>query len=192
MLKKLAAISLAAGALVLIAPVAASAAPSDLAHTASDYAGTPDVTLKNPIIDICETSTIVFGAGYFLPGEKVGVSISGANAAGASVSGDTAAGDGSLVLSFAPPSNGEGSYTLAFSAAQRSYAATVTVTGGGNVAGNCEDDPGVVAAGMELPLSSELALTGGNISPWIVGGGAVALAAGGALVVAGAARRRRS
>jgi hypothetical protein len=36
----------------------------------------------------------------------------------------------------------------------------------------------------------ELALTGGDVSPWILGGGAAALVAGGALVAVGMSRRK--
>lgn len=194
MLKKLAAISLTAGALVLIAPSVATAAPSVPAATFGNYAETPGVKVNDPIIDICEVSTVVFGPGYFLPSENVGVSVSGSNAADSSVSGNTAGADGSLTLTFRPPSNGEGSYGIAFSGS-RSYTATITVSQGHDSAVSCDHDPGVAAAGSELPLTGpglELALTGGSVSPWLLGGGAVALVAGGALVAAGAARRKRA
>lgn len=191
MLKKLAAISLTVGALVLVAPAAANAAPAVPAASGS-YAETPDVTVGDPIIDICEVSTIVFGAGWFQPSENVGVSVSGLNAADASVSGNTAAADGSLVLTFRPPADGDGSYAIAF-AGSRSYTATVTVSHGHDAAATCDHDPAVASAGTELPLTGsgmELALTGGDVSPWVLGGGAVALVAGGALVAAGIARRK--
>lgn len=190
MLKKLAVISLTVGALVLLAPSAATAAPSAYAEPDS-YSGTPGVTVDDPIIGICEASTIVFGSGYFQPSETVGVSVSGFNAADARVSGNTAAADGSLVLSFRPPANGEGSYAVAFSGS-RSYTATITVSHGQSAAANCDHDP-AVAAGSEMPLtgdSLELALTGGSASPWLLGGGAAALVAGGALAIAGIRRKR--
>ncbi|KNY07451.1 hypothetical protein [Microbacterium sp. GCS4] len=190
MLKKLAAISLTAGALVLMAPAVASAAPA-----ASDsYADKPRVSVGDPVIDICEVSTVVFGAGYFQPSENVGVSVSGFNAGASAVSGNTAAADGSLVLTFRPPSDGEGSYSLAF-AGSRSYTALITVSHGHDSAVSCDHDPGVVGAGTEMPLTGdglELALTGGSVSPWIVGGGAAALVAGGALVATGVVRRKRA
>ena len=108
MLKKLAAISLTAGVLVLMAPAVASAAP--VVPTESDsYSGTPRVGVDDPIIDICDVSTVAFGAGYFLPSENVGVSVSGLNAGDSAVSGNTAAADGSLLVTFRPPSDGEGS-----------------------------------------------------------------------------------
>lgn len=191
MLKKLAAISLTVGALVLIAPAAANAATAVPAASDS-YADTPGVTVDDPIIDICEASTIVFGAGWFQPSENVGVSVSGLNAAESAVSGNTAAADGSLVLTFRPPSNGEGSYAIAFSGS-RSYTATVTVSHGHDAVSTCDHDPAVASAGTELPLTGsgmELALTGGDVSPWILGGGAAALVAGGALVAVGIARRK--
>lgn len=194
MLKKMAAISLAVGALVLIAPTAATAAPSVPAATSDSYAGTPDVKVLNPIIDSCNVSTVQFGAGFFLPSENVGVSVSGLDANNSAVSGNTAATDGSLTLTFRPPSDGEGSYGIAF-AGSRPYTATVTVSNGQDAAGSCDHDPSVAAAGTELPLTGagvELALTGGSVSPWILGGGAAALVAGGALVAAGAARRKRA
>lgn len=194
MLKKLAAISLTAGALVLIAPTVATAAPSFTA--AGSYAETPGVKVDKPIIDTCEVSTVVFSEGYFLPSENVNVSVSGANAAAAAVSGNTAAADGSLTVSFRPPSDGDGTYAVAF-AGSRSYTATITVSQGSSD-GSCEMDPVASSAGAELPLTGatgdgfELALTGGSVSPWVLGGGAVALVAGGALVAAGAARRKRA
>lgn len=190
MLKKLAVISLTAGALVLMAPAVATAAPNVPAESDS-YAETPRVSVGDPIIDICEASTIVFGAGYFQPSETVSVSVSGQNAGDARVSGNTAAADGSMVVSFSPPSNGEGSYAVSFTGS-RSYTATITVSHGHDSASSCDHDP-AVAAGSELPLTGggmELALTGGSVSPWALGGGAAALAAGGALVIAGARRKR--
>ncbi len=186
MLKKLAAISLTAGALVLMAPAVASAAPADT----DSYSETPRVSVETPIIDSCEASTVVFGPGYFQPSENVGVSVSGLDAADSSVSGNTAAADGSLVLSFRPPADGDGSYGLAFSGS-RSYTATVTVSQ--SRSSGCEQGPAV--AGTELPLTGagmELALTGGSVSPWLIGGGAVALVAGGALVATGITRRKRA
>lgn len=194
MLKKLAAISLTVGALVLIAPTAATAAPSVPAATSGSYAETPDVRVNDPIIDICEVSTIVFGPGYFLPSENVGVSVSGLKAADSAVSGNTAGADGSLTLTFRPPADGEGSYGISFNGS-RSYTATITVSHGHDAATSCDHDPAVAAAGTELPLTGgtiELALTGGSVSPWVLGGGAAALVAGGALVAVGAARRKRA
>lgn len=193
MLKKLAAISLTVGALVLCAPAAADAATATTAASDS-YAGTPSVSVDDPIIDICEVSTIVFGAGWFQPSENVGVSVSGLNAADSAVSGNTAAADGSLVLTFRPPSNGDGAYGIAFSGS-RSYTATITVSQGHDSVSNCDHDPTVAAAGSELPLTgtgTELALTGGSVSPWILGGGAAALVAGGALVAVGITRRKNA
>lgn len=193
MLKKLAAISLTVGALVLLAPVAANAATAVPAASDS-YAEKPDVSVDDPIIGICEASTIVFGAGWFQPSENVGVSVSGLNAADSAVSGNTAAADGSLVLTFRPPSDGEGSYAIAFSGS-RSYTATITVSRGHDSASSCDHDPAVASSGTELPLTGsgmELALTGGSVSPWILGGGAAALVAGGALVAVGISRRKNA
>lgn len=194
MLKKLAAISLTAGALVLVAPAVATAAPTVPAASSDSYPSPPGVKVGDPIIDICEVSTIVFGPGYFLPSENVNVSVSGFNAGKAAVSGNTAAGDGSLTLTFRPPSDGEGSYAVAFGGS-RSYTATITVSHGHDAAPTCDHDPAVAPAGSELPLTGggfELALTGGSVSPWILGGGAAALVAGGALVAVGASRRKRA
>ncbi len=76
MLKKLAVISLAAGALVLVAPTVATAAPTVPAASSDSYPTPPGAKVGDPIIDICEVSTIVFGSGYF-PGvrerQRVGV-----------------------------------------------------------------------------------------------------------------------
>jgi hypothetical protein len=188
MLKKLAAISLTAGALVLMAPAVASAAPNG----SDSYSEPPRVSVDQPIIDTCEASTVAFGAGYFLPSENVGVSVSGLHAGDSAVSGNTAAADGSLVVSYRPPSDGEGTYALAFDGS-RSYTATITVSQGQNASEDCEQ--GTAVASTELPLTGgglELALTGGSVSPWILGGGAAALVAGGALVATGVVRRKRA
>ena len=102
MLKKMAVIGLTAGALFLAAPTAANAASFEIPAPAPSphlYAETPRVSVGDPIIDTCEASTVSFGAGYFLPGERVDISVSGVNAAAARISGDVAAGDGSLVVS---------------------------------------------------------------------------------------------
>jgi hypothetical protein len=187
MLKKLAAISLTAGALVLLAPAVASA-------ESDTYADTPRVAVGDPIIDTCEVSTVAFGAGYFQPSENVGVSVSGLDAGASAVSGNTAAADGSLMVTFRPPADGEGSYSLSFDGS-RSYTATVTVSEGHDAAVSCGHDPAVAAAGSELPLTGaglELALTGAEVSPWVLGGGAAAVVAGGALVAVGVARRKRA
>ncbi|MFB7251811.1 hypothetical protein [Microbacterium sp. NPDC056234] len=183
MLKKMAVIGLTAGALFLAAPTAATAASFETpapVPTPQKYAETPRVSVGHPIIDTCEASTITFGAGYFLPGERVDVSVSGLNAAAARISGDIAAGDGSLVVSFRPPSDGEGTYSLTFSRAARTggstagdpaastladaavstgYTATITVVGGG-IGSDCEQDPAPAPAGTELPLTGSSASTG--------------------------------
>ncbi|MFT4260678.1 hypothetical protein [Microbacterium sp.] len=192
MLKKLAAIGLTVGALVIAAPVAANAA--------DDYTTPPGVNVDDPIVDICEVSTIVFGPGWFAPSETVSVSVSGYNAGAASVSGNTASADGSLVLSFRPPSDAQGNYAVTFTRTQteggngpQSYTAQVTVSTSSS--SGCHHDPVIAAAsGTELPLTgaTELALTGGDVSPWVLGGGAAALVAGSALVAVGAARRKRA
>lgn len=194
MLKKLAVISLAAGALVLVAPTVATAAPTVPAASSDSYPTPPGAKVGDPIIDICEVSTIVFGPGYFLASENVNVSVSGYNAGKAAVSGNIAGTDGSLTLTFRPPSDGEGSYAVAFNGS-RSYTATITVSQGHDAATSCDHDPGVATAGSELPLTGggiELALTGGSVSPWVLGGGAAALVAGGALVAVGTSRRKRA
>ncbi|MFS0852525.1 hypothetical protein [Microbacterium sp. 179-I 3D4 NHS] len=198
MLKKLAAISLAAGVILLAGPTAATADPGP-------YADKPKVTVDDPIIDICDVSTIVFGAGSFLSGEQVGVSVSGINAADAAVSGNTAAADGSLTVTFRPPDGGSGSYAVTFTSggvattAQAAaaagigqYTAVITVN---DASSGCMRDPAVAAAGTELPLTGspmELALTGGDVSPWLIGGGAAALAVGGGILVVATTRRKRA
>ncbi|WP_144877204.1 LPXTG cell wall anchor domain-containing protein [Microbacterium sp. 1.5R] len=190
MLKKLAAIGLTAGALVLLAPSMASAADDS-----DSYANTPRVSVDNPVIESCGASTIAFGAGYYQPSEVLGVSVSGQNAADAAVSGNTAAADGSLVVSFRPPAGAEGTYAITFDRAQdaASYTTRVTVSGGAVAGSSCHHDP--VAAGTELALTgngTELALTGGSVSPWLIGAGAAALIGGGALVATGIVRRRNA
>jgi hypothetical protein len=221
MLKKMAVIGLTAGALLLAAPTAASAASFEVpAPPPGTYAENPRVSVGDPIIETCEAATISFGAGYFLPGERVNVAVSGLNSAAAAISGDVASGDGSLVVSFRPPSDGEGTYSLTFSGGahsggaaapgdlagarssagsvtpSRDYTATITVLESG-VGSDCEQDPAPAPADTELPLTGsndsgiELALTGGSVSPWFIGGGALALTAGGVLIATGVARRRR-
>lgn len=184
MLRRLAAIGLVAGALIA-APAAATAATDD------PYADRPDVTVDEPAIDACTTSTIAFGADYFIPGETVDVSVSGTGADRARVTGGTAEGDGSLVASFRPPSDGADAYAIRFTGAERSYTATITVRDGRDAADSCDHDPAVAAVSRDGSSDDGLAVTGGAVSPWALGAGAVALAAGGGLVVAGAVRRRR-
>ncbi|MDA4894177.1 MULTISPECIES: hypothetical protein [Microbacterium] len=183
MLKKAAAITLAAGALVFAAPAASFAA--------DPYVGPPSVAVDGPIIDVCNVSTVSFGAGYFVPGEVVGISIAGASAETAQYSGNTAMEDGSLVLTFIPPADGQGAYAVTFAGAERSYTATITVQSGTDAASSCDHDPSVGAGSSEATSGDAgLAVTGGDISPWIVGGGALGVAAGGVLVAAGVRRKR--
>ncbi len=201
MLKKMAVISLVAGAALFAAPSAATAA-------SDTYADTTSVTVDDPIIDLCDVSTITFGPGSFAPGEVVGVSVSGLDAARAQISGNTAAADGSLTVSFRPPAGGSGAYAITFTSASGAVATrvasiasigqyTAVITVDDTSSSTCDRDPGAAAAGTEMPLTSgggtiELALTGGGVSPWIVGGGAAALILGGGLVAAGVARRTRA
>lgn len=183
MLKKAAAITLTAGALLFAAPAASFAA--------DPYVGPPSVSVGDPVITLCDVSTVTFGPGYFVPGEEVAISISGENAANATYSGSTAMDDGSLVLSFTPPADGQGAYAITFTGAARSYTATITVQGGEDAASSCDHDPSV-GSGGSAPTSGDagLAVTGGAFSPWIVGGGALGVVAGGVLVAAGVRRSR--
>lgn len=146
MLKKLAAISLTAGALVLVAPTIATAAPTIPDASSDSYPSPPGVKVGDPIIDVCEVSTIVFGPGYFLPSENVAVSVSGKNAGKAATSGNTAGADGSMTLTFRPPADGEGSYAVAFGGS-RPYTATITVSHGHDAASSCDHDPAVAPRG---------------------------------------------
>ncbi len=190
MLKKLAAIGLTVGALVLIAPAAANAAPvSPLAAASGSYAEPPRVDVDDPIIDICEVSTIAFGTGYFQPSEKVAVSVSGHHAENASISGATAAADGSMVVTFRPPSDGDGSYAVSFSGS-RSYTATITVSQGHDSSVSCDHDPAVAGRTREAPNWRSPAAA--RCRRGILGGGALALAGGGALVITSLARRKRA
>jgi len=201
MLKKIAAIGLTAGTLMLCAPAMATAAPSDGALLANDsYAEPPHVSVEDPVIGTCEFSAIVFDAGYFAPGESVSVGVSGTNAAHAGYSGSIANDEGGLVLSFRPPADGRGSYEIAVNGS-RSYTTVITVSQGRDAAVRCGHDPAVAPGGTELPLSGdtelpltggELALTGGGASSWVIAGGAAALLAGGALVATGVTRRKRA
>lgn len=202
MLKKVTVLGLTVGAMVLMAPFAASADTEGTDPANGTYATPPRAGVEKPVIDTCDVSTIVFGAGYFGASETVGVSVSGLNATDAAVSGNTASADGSMVVSFRPPANGSGSYGVTFTGAESSYTATVSISQ--TRSSNC-GDPEPAPAETELPLTGgsagsagsaddtfELALTGGDVSPWVVGGGALALAAGGTLLIAGATRRKRA
>lgn len=198
MLKKMAVLSLAVGALVLSAPVAANAA-------SDPYAKPPGASVDDPIIDTCGESTVAFDAGYFQPSETVGVTVSGTDADSATVSGDTATDDGSLAVTFRPSSDAEGTYAIAVTGS-KSYTATVTVSagscGGGAVTTGSPAaqlstatgtaDPGTTVTGEKATGASVagLATTGGSVSPWLIGGGAVALIAGASLTAVGMARRK--
>ncbi|MCK3770189.1 hypothetical protein MZK47_10965 [Microbacterium aerolatum] len=140
------------------------------------------MTIDHPVVDTCELSSIVFSAGFFDPGEDVDVGISGANAADASYSGDVADAEGALALTFRPPADGNGRYTVSFDGS-RSYTALITVSHGHDAAVSCDHDPAVASGSV-----TGLARTGGDVSPWMIGGGAIALLAGGVLVTAAARR----
>lgn len=208
MLKKLAAVSLAVGALVLTAPVAANAA-------SDPYAKPPGASVDDPIIDTCGESTVAFGAGYFQPSETVGVTVSGTDSDSATVSGDTAAGDGSLAVTFSPSSDAEGTYAIAVTGS-RSYTATVTVSSGPcggeqvttgtpaeqastGAAGTGATRTGTTVSGATADSekgtgasAAGLAATGASVSPWLVGGGAAALVAGASFAAVGVARRKNA
>jgi hypothetical protein len=178
--RKTAALGLAVAALVLAGPTAASAAT---------YTDGPNVSVDHPGIGVCEVSSVIFGAGFFQAHEHVPVSISGANASGASITNNTARADGSMVASFRPPADGQGAYELSFGGS-RPYVATIVVSHGHDAVANCDHDPNVAAL-ASTTSGTTLAITGGTVSGWAIGGGALALAAGGALVVVGAKRRSR-
>lgn len=167
MLKKLVSLTLATGALILAAPLAASASTPS---TVDSYAKPPEVTIDQPVIETCGTSTIAFRTGYFLPDEDVSVEVAGTNAADATYSGEVADGAGALALSFRPPADGEGRYSVALSGS-RSYTALITVKK------------------ADESTTCGLARTGGGVEPWMIGTGALALAAGGILVATSVRRR---
>lgn len=186
MLKQVAVTGVAVGLLLLAAPAAS--------YAADPYVTDPRTTVDDPVIEPCEVSTFRFGAGFFLAGEDVAVSVSGLNGESAPISGTVAADDGSLVVSIGVPPGVDGEYAVTFTGAQRSHLGSFTVVNGGNAPGSCSDAV-AAPAGTELPLSSgtgiELALTGGSVSPWLIGAGALAVVAGGALVATGVVRRSR-
>jgi hypothetical protein len=175
MLKKnIAVLGIALGIIAFGAPAAASAVEDPYVLPAS-------VSIDDAAISQCETSTISFGANYWLPGERVSVTASGARVAGASFTPTVdAAANGSLSATFQPPADGEGVYDITFTSATQSYTAPITVT----PITDCEDDPQVV--------DQSLALTGGGTSPWVYGVGGGLLVAGSALITVTVLRRRRA
>lgn len=171
-----------------ILAVGAFAAPTAaFAETDDDYVPyvlPASVTIENPVIGPCDTSTIAFGTGYWIGGETVEVSASGLRVSGASFTPNVqAAADGSLTATFLPPVDGEGVYDITFTSATQSYTAPITVSHGLDTAASCDHDPAVDRA---------LALTGGGPSPWIFGGGAALLVVGSALIAFTVLRRRRA
>lgn len=146
--------------------------------------------MNHPSISVCEVSSVIFGPGFFQAGEHVPVSISGASAAGATITDNTAHADGSMVASFRPPADGQGAYELSFGGT-RPYVATIVVSHGHDAVANCDHDPAVAAAAVHSNAGPTLAITGGKVSGWAIGGGALALAAGGTLLVISARRRSR-
>ena len=181
MLTRATAACIAAGILIF-APIAAHA-------ETGGYAQPSGVTIESPVIEPCETATVVFGERYWGSGEQISVSAVGARAESATFDpAVTAAEDGSLIAAFSPPSDGIGAYQLTFAGESGSYTATVSVTD----PVLCEVDPGVAPAGSgdDVDPSVALATTGGGVEPLLIAGGAGLVALGaGALVVAS---RRRS
>ncbi|MDT0156738.1 hypothetical protein Q9R19_03765 [Microbacterium sp. ARD32] len=175
------ALGIAVAALVLAGPSAASAAT---------YADGPNAAVADPSIGVCEVSSVIFGAGFFQAGEHVPVSIAGTAAADATITDNTARSDGSMVASFRPPAHGQGAYELSFGGS-RPYVATITVSDGHDAVANCDHDPNVTAARVASGDADTLAITGADVSPWMVGGGAAALALGSVLVGISMVRRAR-
>lgn len=174
MLKKnIVVLGIALGIMAFGAPAAASAVEDPYVLPAS-------VSIDDAAISQCETSTISFGARYWVGGEAVSVTAAGARVGGASFTPSVnAAGDGSLSATFQPPADGEGVYDITFTSATQSYTAPIMVT----PVANCEADPQVDQA---------LALTGGGTSPWVYGVGGGLLVAGSALITVTVLRRRRA
>lgn len=174
MLKKnIVVLGIALGIMAFGAPAAASAVEDPYVLPAS-------VSIEDAVITPCESSTIVFGVNYWIAGENIEVSATGARVAGASFTPSVNAGaDGSLSATFQPPADGEGVYDITFTSATQSYTAPITVT----PVANCEADPQVDQA---------LALTGGGTSPWIYGIGGGLLVAGSALITVTVLRRRQA
>lgn len=172
-------LGIAVAALVLAGPTAASAAT---------YADGPNASVSDPSIGVCEVSSVIFGPGFFRSGEHVPVAISGASAVDATITENTARANGSMVATFRPPAHGTGTYELAFGGS-RPYVATITVSDGHDAVANCDHDPNVAA--RVASGGATLAVTGADVSPWVVGGGAAALALGGVLVGASKIRRTR-
>ncbi len=179
--KKLVVLGVALGILAMGAPAAAFAETDD---TYVPYVLPAAVTIENPVITPCETATIVFGAGYWVAGETIEVSATGARVGGASFTPSVAAArDGSLTATFLPPADGEGVYDITFSSATQSYTAPITVNNGRDAVASCDHDPTV---------DQSLALTGGGTSPWIYGVGGGLLVAGSVLITVTVLRRRRA
>jgi hypothetical protein len=175
--KKLVVLGVALGILAMGSPAAAFAEVDD---TYTPYVLPASVTIEGAVITPCESSTITFGANYWIAGETVSVSAVGARVAGANFTPSVDAGaDGSLSATFQPPADGEGVYDITFTSSTQSYTAPITVT----PIANCEADPQV---------DQSLALTGGGTSPWIYGIGGGLLVAGSALITVTVLRRRQA
>lgn len=182
--KKLVAFFATLGILAVGAFAAPTAAFAETDDEYVPYVLPAAVTIENPVIGPCDTSTIVFGTGYWLAGETVEVTATGLRVSGASFTPNVqASADGSLTATFLPPVDGEGVYDITFTSATQSYTAPITVSHGLDTASSCDHDPGV---------DRTLALTGGGTSPWIFGGGAALLVVGSALIAFSALRRRRA
>ncbi|MFI8594513.1 hypothetical protein ACIGCK_08845 [Microbacterium sp. NPDC078428] len=167
MLKRATAVCIAAGILAF--------APTTAHAETGEYAQPSGVTIESPVIEPCETATVVFGARYWGSGEPISVTAQGARAGAATFDpAVTAAEDGSLVAAFSPPSDGVGVYQLTFAGASGNYTATVSVTD----PVLCEVDPGVA-----------LASTGGGVESWLIAGGAGLVAIGSGAVIVASRRR---
>lgn len=159
--------------------------PAMAAEGDGTYVGPPPASISPAVIGACGESEVIFQPGYYASGETVDIEVTGRNAAAVSLpSSVQAEGDGSLVVTFRPPTGGSGEYPISFTAEATGFETMVTVSDDGYVVGACEVDPG--------PGAIELALTGGGVSTWALWGGAAVAFAGVSMLSVAAVRRRNS
>lgn len=183
MKRGLAAVALAAAA-VLTVPTAALAEP--LSYPPADNYITPPAPQLTP----GGTTSVVFSAGSFAPGQSVSFTLTGWNASGATLAvfrtvvdskSFTKAADsqGALSLAVTLPANASGSYTLTSTSGTWTRSWNIVVAGGGGAGG--------AGTGTQLAVSGSES----NQMLWLwVAGGGLALA-GGAVVVANSVRKQR-
>lgn len=170
-----------ASALVLSAPLAASAAvPTAVGcgGVSMPYANSVTVTSDSPTVTPGGTTSVTFSNGYFAPGDAVTVSVAGVNASNVSLQSGSASGLGSvetmsdsaggLVVSVTFPQSAEGTYTVS----------GISNSGCGGLDVTVDTAPGsnsVTASTTDAAAADQLAFTGGTLPTilLVTGGGAL-------------------